>query len=106
MIHRIEIGGKERPLSFSLNCLAAFQKDTGISFKDMGVEIPIYAMLNLIYNGFKDGARQEKQEFKHTEVEVGDWLGHDIELLNEIMDIFWQDWYPSEKNSNSPSTKE
>ena len=105
MVRQVEIGGAVRPVSFGMNCLASFSKETGIGFSDMVTEIPMYARLAIIYYALIDGARIEKKDFNHTQEEVGDWIGTDIDLLNKLIRMFIEDWVPESKNVVSPASK-
>jgi hypothetical protein len=104
MLRKVKIGGEERPIAFTMNCLASFSKETGIGFADMLNEIPYHAQLAIIYYGLKDGARINKTEFNYTQEDVGDWLGSNLKLIRELIGYFIEDWVPELKNVVSPAT--
>lgn len=103
MLRQVTIGGVVHPISFGVNCLANFARETGLGFGDMVNEIPFHAKLSLIYNALKDGARIEKKPFTMTEEEVGDMLGTNIKLINTLIEYFIEDWEPESKNVVSPA---
>lgn len=76
------IGGKQRPIKVGVNQGIIYCELREITINDMYKDLNIIAtnqgtgseIRDLLYSVLKDGARVEKQEFDHTNYEVGDWL--------------------------------
>ncbi len=86
----IEIGGEKRPIVGNINALIELKKDHGIDvingFNSVGFE----EIRALIFVALKYGAKKEKQEFKLTLDDVGEWLTPKSmqPILKEVLAVF------------------
>ena len=104
------------PVRFGMNALAEFGDLTDKSMNevmeclgDLGA-LKISEILAFIYVGFKDGAREKKEECKVKDIqEVGDMITEDQGLLGNVTDVFLDDATtdgeePAGDKKKSPST--
>lgn len=70
------IGGKERPIAFTINALIELKKDHGVDIlKGLDKEALGPEQIRAIaFVGLKYGAKQEGHVFQTQIEEVGDWL--------------------------------
>jgi hypothetical protein len=101
----IEIGGQQRPVLFTINALAEFEAITGTSVFDMDkmstTMLSLTGCRALVYVGLKAGARRNRDTFRHSIEDVGDWLTSSGEKLGEVMNAFSEDMA-----ANFPTAKE
>lgn len=93
----VEIDGKEYPVSFGMNALAAFTSNAGLSLKELGNLQEILDLKNtllLVHCGLADGHRKARKagittgQFLLTIEDVGDLLDSDGEALQTILNTF------------------
>jgi len=76
--YKIEMGGKERTLHFSMNFWANFTEILGIGLSDLGEvfsgNLSIKAIRALVYSGILTYDQEEGNEIDYNEFKVGVWL--------------------------------
>jgi len=58
----------------NFNTLAEFEEITGVSMTKLGENMSIKHLRILAFEGFREGARTEHQDFEITKEDVGGWL--------------------------------
>ena len=100
------------PVRFGMNALAEFGDLTDKSMNevmeclgDLG-SLKISEILAFIYVGFKDGAREKKEECKVKSVEeVGDMITDDGGLLTNVTNVFLDDSTPEDAEPGDSKKK-
>tara|TARA_E500000305_G_scaffold108358_1_gene110580 strand:- start:2785 stop:3129 length:345 start_codon:yes stop_codon:yes gene_type:complete len=91
-IEKIPIGQELRPLHFGFAALADWCEISGNTLNDLsslGDKMGLKDTQQLLYCGLKHGARREKEEFKHTLEDVGDWIDEEgFDVLNKALEVF------------------
>jgi len=76
--YKIEMGGKERTLHFSMNFWANFTEILGIGLSELGEvfsgNLSIKAIRALVYSGILTYDQEEGNEIDYNEFKVGVWL--------------------------------
>jgi hypothetical protein len=84
------IGGKERPIAFTINALIELKKDHGVDIlKGLDKEaLGPEEIRAIAFVGLKYGAKSEGQIFQTPLEEIGDWLTIPIvsQLFKELTD--------------------
>lgn len=91
MYELITIKGKELSISYGMNALRIFCKETNKTLNDLsliGVDMTLDDSVHLIKAGLQDGHRRAGQPFSITIEEISDWLDDDMEILTKAMNIF------------------
>lgn len=89
---KINIGGEERPVKYTLNAVIEFEELTGIDVTKGSPDFArIASMRALAFVGLKHGAKVEKKEFNHTLEDVGEWLGFGDGTIVEFVKAFQND---------------
>jgi len=105
MIKTIDFGGEKRPVKFSMNALCEFgdlTDTTALDFERFEKKGMSYSEVRaLIYAGLKEGYRVEKKDFDATLEDVGDWIGEDIDKIQEFIEVF-TDQMPKSKKATAP----
>ena len=87
---KIEIGGKLRPVRFSLNTITTFEREAGVSIGEVEFGDPrkmkMDHLRSLIWAGFVEGYATDGKEVDFTLRDVGDWI--EGMGLNGLADIF------------------
>lgn len=97
MVGTITLGGKVRPINYSINALIEFQELTGIDITEPEQRAKLTRMVNiraLAFVGLKHGCKAEGQQVDFTVDEVGDWLS--MGTMPDIMKQFTKFMPPSE----------
>lgn len=89
--YKIDMGGKQRTLHFSMNFWANFTEILGIGLSDLGEvfsgNLSIKAIRALVYSGVLTYDQEEGNEIDYNEFKVGVWL-EDVtsEQLQEMIE--------------------
>ncbi len=99
----INIGGKQRPVKYTVNALLEFEELTGIQI--LGSVDPtefgrLKNMRALAFVGLKHGAKAEQKEIDFKIEDVGDWIGFNDGSMGQFLSAF-QDSTKSEKEPSN-----
>lgn len=103
----IELGGKKRPVAFTVNALIEFEGLIGSDFNGLGAEIMKLKNLRaLTFVGLKHGAKAEGQAVDFTLEDVGDWLNLTNGSTTAIIDAFMNHSTPVTDNHASAEVED
>lgn len=90
-MRHIEIGGKKRPVHYSINALIEFEEITEIEIQSGANVEQLRKLKNirtLAFIGLKHGAKNSNEEVDFTEEQVGDWIGFNDGTADKILEAF------------------
>ena len=96
MAHEIKLGGKTRPISYTINALIEFEELTGIDMvggtrEDRAKLTKLKNVRALAFAGLKHGAKAEGKEVDFTVEDVGDWISFNDGSVEQIMNAYRKD---------------
>ena len=90
---KVELGGQERPISFSYLCLKEICKKLGLKLNELnqlGSEIDHIGVI--AYFGLKYGAKKIGEKFTYKIADIEEWLDNeDFSKISEIFEAFQLD---------------
>jgi len=87
----IKLGKKEMPIYFGFNALRKFCRATGTTLQklgQLGQDMSLDDVVELIYFGTMEGHRKAKIDFDLTSDDIADMLDGDQNGMNEAMQVF------------------
>lgn len=90
-MRHIEIGGKKRPVHYSINALIEFEEITEIEIQSGANVEQLRKLKNirtLAFIGLKHGAQNAGGTVDFTEEEVGNWIGFNDGTADKILEAF------------------
>jgi hypothetical protein len=102
MVKHIEIGGKSRPVLYSINALIEFEELTGHDMLNTSLNMDLRSLKKLralAFVGLKYGAKHEGLTEKIELDTVGDWLSLSDGSITEFVSAF----RTSNETESSPS---
>ncbi len=110
-MNTVNIGGEDRPVSFSRNAIIEFEKITGINWLAKGKDFIFKAETYraLAYAGLKWGLYSPQKGIEpkpsFTLFQVGDWIQDNEPAMFEILQIFINSLPKEEKKSEASEVK-
>lgn len=109
MVHEIKLGGKTRPISYTINALLDFEELTQIDLVGGDAEqrrqlTKVKNVRALAFVGLKHGARATGKDVDFTIEDVGDWISFNDGTIGEVMRAYQSD-QPA-PTDNEPQTEE
>lgn len=89
----IKIGGKKRPVAYTVNALIEFEELTGIDLMSGNKEAlsKLKNIRALAFVGLKHGAKDQNVNVDFTEEEVGNWISFNDGSISNIMTAWQRD---------------
>lgn len=96
MVHEIKLGGKLRPISYTINALIDFEDLTQIDLVNVTQEQrrelgKVKNVRALAFVGLKHGARAAGKDVDFTVDDVGDWISFNDGTIGEVMRAYQSD---------------
>jgi hypothetical protein len=89
MVQTIYLNGEERPVSFAISTLIAFEKEAGVNFLngESVQNLNLSKLGKLAFLGLKFGAKVNQIKFPYKEEDVLEWFPT-LDSLTQVIELF------------------